>query len=52
MQLIERHSGSQSCSQLFNELMVMNLFHITEDNCGKMDQTLGHIMLDFKMITQ
>ncbi len=29
MQLIERHSGSQSCSHLLNELMVMNLFQTT-----------------------
>lgn len=26
MQLIERHSGSQSCSHLLNELIAMNLF--------------------------
>lgn len=29
MQLIERHFGSQSCSHLLNELMVMNLFQTT-----------------------
>lgn len=29
MQLIERHSGSRSCSHLLNELTVMNLFQTT-----------------------